>query len=688
MSIHVALNHVTHYRYDRPVTLGPQVVRLRPAPHCRTRILSYSLQVEPAEHFINWQQDPQSNYLARLVFPDADAGTADRGGSGRRNGGAQSLRFLPRAVRRTAFRSSTRPTSGANWRRIWSSRRPRPCSPSYLAGISRDRVRTIDFLVELNRRAGARRPLPDPHGAGRAVCRKRRWQGAPAPAAIRPRCWCSCCGIWGWRRASSPVISFSWSPDVKSLDGPAGPGRGFHRPARLVRGVPARRGLDRTGSDLGSAGRRRPHPAGLHARAVGRRRRVSGAVEECETEFEHRMSVQRVWEAPRVTKPYTRSASGPRSKRLGHAIDADLRAIDVRLTMGGEPTFVSVDDPDGAGVEHRGARARRNAGSRRDLYQRLKERYAPAGLAHFGQGKWYPGEQLPRWSLNCFWRKDGEPIWVNPQLIADETQGLRAPTKRPRSAFSRRSPRNWASIRSTYFRPTRMRSTTCGASAACPSMSIPSIPNSRIRWSASVSRKVFEQGSGHGGRLRAAGRAHRRRQPLADRPLVPAQRALLSDSRRFADRATACRWIRCRGPPPTTIRFMHPPDPIANLFARCRRTREIRRQFRERDAVARSRVAARCAAAAEGIGGRDRAHLACAPSRATACCTSSCRRRATLEDYLELIAAVEAAAEALRSAGHPRGLRAARAIRDLDNFKVTPDPGVIEVNVQPSRELG
>src|SRR5262249_47831561 len=151
---------------------------------------------------------------------------------------------------------------------------------------------------------------------------------------------------------------------------------------------------------------------------------LAGYTDECECEFEHCMRVERIWEAPRVTKPYT-DEQWADIEALGHRIDADLAAHDVRLTMGGEPTFVAVDDPDGAewNTEALGPTKRMRAA---DLYGRLKEKYAPEGFMHFGQGKWYPGEQLPRWSLNCYWRRDGEPIVTNQAIFADEKQNYGA----------------------------------------------------------------------------------------------------------------------------------------------------------------------------------------------------------------------------------------------------------------------
>jgi uncharacterized protein (DUF2126 family) len=132
------------------------------------------------------------------------------------------------------------------------------------------------------------------------------------------------------------------------------------------------------------------------------------------------MAVQRIHEDPRVTKPYT-DDQWRAIEQLGHEIDEHLRAGDVRLTLGGEPTFVSIDDMDGEewNTTALGDHKRELAGR---LLLRLRDRFATGALLHYGQGKLYPGEPLPRWALGCYWRTDGEPIWKDPALFADETR--------------------------------------------------------------------------------------------------------------------------------------------------------------------------------------------------------------------------------------------------------------------------
>lgn len=132
------------------------------------------------------------------------------------------------------------------------------------------------------------------------------------------------------------------------------------------------------------------------------------------------MSVRRVYESPRTTLPYT-DEEWQEVLRMGRVIDEDMEAMDVRLTMGGEPTFISMDDFDGEEWNNAAVGPTKRKISDR-LIKRLRERFAPGGLLFYGQGKWYPGEELPRWSLACYWRKDGETIWEDVGLIADESR--------------------------------------------------------------------------------------------------------------------------------------------------------------------------------------------------------------------------------------------------------------------------
>src|ERR1700732_5314586 len=417
MSIHIALNHVTHYRYDRLVGLSPQVIRLRPAPHCRTRILSYSLQVRPTDHFINWQQDPQANYLARLVFPD-------------------QTRELRIEVDMVAEMSVINPFDffltpyaekfpfkyDSNERRElvpYLVKAPAtPLVAGYLAGISRQRCRTIDFVVGINQRLandirylirlepGVQ--LPEETLANRSgSCRD---SAALLVHLLRH------VGLAA-RFVSGYLVQLV--PDVKALDGPVGAKEDFtdlHAWCEVYLPGAGWIGLDATSGLLTGEG----HIPLSCTPAPQSAAPLSGAVDPCETSFEYAMKVERVWQTPRVTKPYSEE-QWTTIDSLGKRIDQELRAKDVRLTMGGEPTFVSGEDtlaPEW-NTEALGKNKRTIAA---ELFRELKARYAPQGLSHFGQGKWYPGEQLPRWSLNCFWRKDGEPVWDDASLYADESE--------------------------------------------------------------------------------------------------------------------------------------------------------------------------------------------------------------------------------------------------------------------------
>ena len=424
MSIHVALNHVTHYRYDRPINLGPQIVRLRPAPHSRTRILSYSMRVEPATHFINWQQDPQSNYLARLVFPDKTT----------------SFRIEIDLVAEMAvlnpFDFFLEP-SAEHYPFTYDAEAARELAPymikapelkdaatfqAYLATISRDKTPTNDWLVSLNQKLQ--------RDIGYLV---RMEPGVQTPEETLVNASGSCRDT-GWllvqlmrhlgvaaRFVSGYLIQLK--SDVKSLDGPSGTEIDFtdlHAWCEVYLPGAGWIGLDPTSGLLAGEG----HIPLACSPDPGSAAPVSGAIDECETTFEHSMSVTRVWEAPRVTLPYT-EAQWQAIDAIGHHVDADLRKNDVRLTQGGEPTFVSVDDREGDewNTEAMGPTKRILSA---DLMDKLRAKYGQGGLLHYGQGKWYPGEQLPRWSLNLYWRKDKEPIWTHPELFASEHSDYKA----------------------------------------------------------------------------------------------------------------------------------------------------------------------------------------------------------------------------------------------------------------------
>jgi uncharacterized protein (DUF2126 family) len=384
------------------------------------------MKISGGDHFINWQQDPFSNWNARVAFPE-------------------KLRRLCIEIEVIVEMAVYNPfdffleESAVHFPFDYPAELKKdlapflergPAEPGFAACLADVRktlagppvndkpTRTIDFLVALNQKIQ------------RQISYLIRLEpGVQTPEETLQKRSGSCRDS-GWllvqllrhmglaaRFVSGYLIQLT--ADEKALDGPSGTEKDFtdlHAWAEVYLPGAGWIGLDPTSGLLAGEGHIplscTPEPSSAAP--------VTGAVDECKAELEHEMRVSRIYESPRVTKPYSEE-QWQSINALGHEIDEDLERLDVRLTMGGEPTFVSIDDPDGPEWNFTAVSHKKRVLSGQ-LLKRLRARFAPGGLLHYGYGKWYPGESLPRWALGCYWRKDGVPIWKNECLIADEAK--------------------------------------------------------------------------------------------------------------------------------------------------------------------------------------------------------------------------------------------------------------------------
>ena len=419
MAIRVALHHKTSYRYDRRVNLSPHEVRLRPAAHARTPILAYSLTVTPKQHFINWQQDPYGNYIARFVFPEpsdeleftvdlvADMTVINPFDFFVEKYAEQFPFAYPQQLRdELAAYLQALPAAPLQTAWIAAARGALLGSPmgiaDFLVAINQRLQQNIAYLVRME--PGVQTPeftLEKRSGS----CRDTAWLLVQMLRQM---------GL-ATRFVSGYLIQLV--ADVKALDGPSGTAVDFtdlHAWVEVYVPGAGWIGLDPTSGMLAGEG----HIPLACTATPSSAAPISGFTDPAGVEFKHEMSITRIHEDPRVTKPYS-DAQWTAVDRLGQQVDADLVKLDVRLTQGGEPTFVSIDDMEGAewNTAAHGDKKRALAGQ---LTARLKSHFAPGGMLHYGQGKWYPGEPLPRWALNICWRIDGVPIWRNPGLFASE----------------------------------------------------------------------------------------------------------------------------------------------------------------------------------------------------------------------------------------------------------------------------
>ncbi|WP_165311585.1 DUF2126 domain-containing protein [Vibrio ziniensis] len=413
MTIRVAILHKTTYEFDRDVNVSPHVLRLRPAPHSRTHIHGYSLKVLPEKHFINWQQDAFGNYQARLVFPEK----------------MRKLQFEVEVIADMTvinpfdfFIEEYAETYPFKYDSLLEEElapylkhdEPNALLSAWLKDVDRSETPIVSFLSKLNSQLSQQieygiRLEPGIQSAEETLtlrkgsCRDTAWLLIEVLRNL---------GLAA-RFASGYLVQLT--ADVKALDGPSGPEQDFtdlHAWCEVYLPGAGWVGLDPTSGLFAGEGHIPLACTADPASAAP----ITGMVDECECEFSYTNTVIRIHEDPRVTKPYS-DDEWENIKALGNAVDKVLEEEDVRLTMGGEPTFVSIDDMDSE-QWNTGALGADKLRLSKDLLLKLKDKFGSDGLLHYGQGKWYPGEELPRWALGYFWRTDGEALWSHPQLLA------------------------------------------------------------------------------------------------------------------------------------------------------------------------------------------------------------------------------------------------------------------------------
>ena len=665
MSIFVALHHVTHYTYDRPIDLGPQTIRLRPAPHTRVPILSYSLKVTPSNHFVNWQQDPQGNWLARFVFPE------------KANELKIEVDFSAQMTVINPFDFFVEPYADSfpfeytadlktELAPYLATAEPGPLLAAYVAGIKREASSTVNFLVDLNAELqkkiryiirmepGVQSP-EETLGSGAGSCRDSAWLLIQIFRHLG----------FAARFVSGYLIQLR--PDIDPVEGPREVENDFtdlHAWAEVYLPGAGWIGFDVTSGMLTGEGHI-PVAATPHYRTAAP---ISGAVGFANVEFGFEMSVKRIREAPRITRPFS-DESWARLDKLGEQVDADLVAGDVRLTMGGEPTFVSVDDMESAewNIAAVGPTKRRFAD---ELIRKLRTRFAPGGLLHYGQGKWYPGESLPRWAFGLYWRKDGVPIWKNSDLIADIEGPHKAKVEEAQSFAEKTAERLGVDsefVMPAFEDPGHWLQKEAGLPPNVdPSDSKLSDPEERARMA-----RVFDKG------------------------LTEPRGFVLPIQRWNAD---AGKWKSERWQLRRSNLFLTPGDsplglrlPIASLphipaeeypYVVEQDPLEPREQLPVFDgAPAESGPHQQVQEQQLKGSGGVRTAMSIEIRDGVLCAFMPPVEK--IDDYLELIAAVEATAEDMQVKVHVEGYPPPFDPR-IEVIKVTPDPGVIEVNIQPS----